>query len=87
LGPGREELVVCDYFRMEKLTPEKSLLLRGGAPYYMLLICLKGSGQIAGQDFTAGMSWLVPAFSNEFTISGDGSEWLLSYTDVVPVNL
>lgn len=80
LGPGREELVVCDYFRIEKLTMQEPLTLRGGAPYYMLLLCLKGSGQIAGENYKAGTCFLVPAFSDAFKMSGEGSEWILSYT-------
>lgn len=87
LAPGREELVVCDYFRIEKLSITDSLALRGGAPYYMLLMCLKGSGQIAGQNYKAGTCFLVPAFSDAFKISGEGAEWILSYTAGVHAEL
>jgi mannose-6-phosphate isomerase len=80
LGPGREELVVCDYFRIEKLTVAESMRIAGDAPYYMLLTCVKGSGQIAGENFNAGTAWLVPAVSDQFYINGEGSEWILSYT-------
>jgi mannose-6-phosphate isomerase len=86
LGPGREELVVCDYFRIEKLTICESIAIGGGAPSYMLLTCLKGSGQIAGENFSAGTTWLVPAFADKFSISSKSSEWILSYTADVPAS-
>jgi mannose-6-phosphate isomerase class I len=84
LGPGRDELVVCDYFRIEKVTVEDSIAIGSGAPYYMLLMCLKGSGRIAGEDFNAGTAWLVPALGDDFKISGKDSEWILSYTAAAP---
>ncbi len=87
LGAGREELVVCDYFRIEKLTITESLFIRGGAPYYLLLTCIKGNGQIAGENYNAGTSWLVPARSDHFEISGKDSEWILSYTAAVHADL
>jgi mannose-6-phosphate isomerase len=80
LGPGREEIVVCDYFRIEKLTLAEPFSIRGGAPYYLLLTCIRGNGQIAGEDYQAGTSWLVPAYANNFSINGKGSEWILAYT-------
>jgi mannose-6-phosphate isomerase len=80
LGPGREELVVCQYFRIEKLTIAETFAVGGGAPYYMLLTCIKGNGQIAGENFNAGTSFLVPALADAFTIAGKDSEWILSYT-------
>jgi len=80
LGPGREELVVCDYFRIERLKVAESIRFTGGAPYYLLLTCVKGSGQIAGEAFAAGQSWLVPAQSEGFSLRGVESEWILTYT-------
>jgi mannose-6-phosphate isomerase len=85
LAPGREELVVCNYFRIERLKVEGSMHFAAGAPYYMLLTCIGGSGQIAGDGFRAGMTWLVPAHAEEFTLTG-GSEWILSYTSPAPAN-
>ena len=87
LSQRREELVVCEYFRIEKLTVSASMTFPGAAPYYMLLTCIKGTGQIAGENFKAGTSWLVPAFSNPFNIDGPGSEWILSYTAAAPASL
>ena len=87
LAPGREEIVVCDYFRIEKLTLAERFSIRGGSPYYMLLTCLKGSGQIAGENYHAGTSWLVPALAEPFQIDGNGSEWILSYTSARPAAL
>ena len=87
LATGREEIVACDYFRIEKLAVTESFSFEGGAPYYMLLTCLKGSGQIAGTNFNAGTSWLVPASSEQFKIVGIGSEWILAYTAALPAIL
>jgi len=84
LGPGREELVVCDYFRIEKLTIAEQITMGAGAPYYMLLTCLKGSGQIASENYKPGTAWLVPALADSFQISGKGSEFILSYTAALP---
>jgi mannose-6-phosphate isomerase class I len=81
LGPGRTELVACDYFRIEKLRVAEAMRIGSGAPYYMLLTCLHGNGEIAGQKFNAGTSWLVPALAEPFEIRGKGSEWILCYTD------
>ena len=50
----------------------------------MVLTCLKGSGQIAGQDFSAGTGWLIPALAEPFEIRGEDSEWILCYTDAEP---
>ena len=87
LGQGREELIACDYFRIEKLATERAFTFRGSAPYYMLLTCLKGSGQIAGENYNAGTSWLIPASAESFRIEGQDSEWILSYTSAVHADL
>jgi len=87
LGAGREELVACDYFRIEKLAIAGSYAFRGGAPYYMLLTCLKGSGAIAGENYDAGTSWLIPASADQFSVEGEDSEWILSYTSAVHADL
>ncbi len=83
LAPGREELVVSDYFRIERLQVPESIRFGAGAPYYMLLTCLGGAGQIAGDEFSAGQTWLIPAHAEEFSLSG-GAEWILCYTARVP---
>jgi mannose-6-phosphate isomerase len=80
---GREELVVCDYFRIERLRVPQAAHFSGGAPYYMLLTCLSGRGKIGGEDFTAGQTWLIPALAEDCSVEGPGSEWILSYTAAV----
>jgi len=84
LAPGREELVVSDYFRIERLKFTGKVQFGAGAPYYMLLTCLSGKGQIAGDEFAAGETWLIPAHAKEFSLSGTATEWILSYTAKVP---
>jgi len=83
LDKGREELVVCDYFRIERLNISEVARFDEGTAYYKLLTCLRGSGTIAGEAFTAGSTWLIPAHAEEFTLEGAGSEWILSYTAAV----
>lgn len=75
----RDALADCDYFRIERLRPIGDIQVDGGLPYYLLLICLKGSGEIAGQRTAAGEGWLIPAGADAFRIGGVGSEWLLTY--------
>jgi mannose-6-phosphate isomerase len=80
IDQGREELLACDYFRMERLRIEDSRAMAGRLPYYLLLICLKGTGMIAGQAFSPGKAWMVPAGAEGFAIDGKGSEWMVAYS-------
>lgn len=76
----REHLVDCPYFRIERMAVPNSLRFTGENPYYMVLICVKGSGEIAGKPFEAGQVWMVPANSAGFTLEGENTEWLMTYT-------
>jgi mannose-6-phosphate isomerase len=82
----RDELTACSYFRIERLRP-KSTLNIGRVTHYMLLICLKGTGIIAGEPFAAGQCWMVPAHAVPFVVDGPDSEWILTYTADEPVSL
>jgi mannose-6-phosphate isomerase len=84
LAPGREELAVSDYFRIERLRFSGKIQFGAGAPYYMLLTCLKGNGQIGMDEFTAGETWLIPAQAEAFSLAGESAEWILSYTAAAP---
>ncbi len=75
----RDRLVDCEYFRMERLRPAGAIQVDGGLPYYLLLICVKGLGEIAGQPTAAGEAWLVPAGADPFRVDGVGTEWILTY--------
>jgi mannose-6-phosphate isomerase len=79
LAPWRDELLQCDYFRLERLRPKKSMVIAGGLPYYLLLICVKGSGTIGGQTFGTGQAWMVPARNSDLPVEGPGAEWILAY--------
>ena len=66
---GREQsLVRCPYFATE------SVWVCGETPYagfpdrFHLLIVVEGSGHLAGQPFSRGEVWLVPAGTPEFPI-------------------
>jgi len=83
LAAGRQELLVCDYFRIEKLNLVSALRI-SGAPHYQLLICLKGSGTLNGEPCQAGEAFLVPANAQESVMEAPGSEWILTYTASEP---
>ncbi len=85
LSEGRNELIACEYFRIEHLRPHRGLRIAAGTPYYLLLICLKGSGVLAGQPFAAGQCWLVPAGHAELLVEGPGSEWIITYKAALPL--
>lgn len=79
LGDGRDQLVECPYFRIEQLRPKQAMRIPGGLPYYLLLMCVRGSGRIAGQQFVPGQACIVPAHSRDVQIEGTASEWILTY--------
>jgi len=68
LADWRDELVASEYFRIERLHPKGAFRIRGGLPYYLLLICLRGQ------------VWLIPAHASEVAMDGLGAEWILTYT-------
>ena len=85
LSEGRDHLLSCDYFQIERLTPQSRIKVDGNQPFYSLLICTKGSGTIDGNSFAAGHSWFVPAGNDPFEVDGSGSEWILTYTAKEPI--
>jgi mannose-6-phosphate isomerase len=85
MADGRDNLLSCHYFHIERLRPKARIEIGGSQPYYSLLICTKGKGTIDGDPFTAGRSWFVPAGSDAFEIDSASSEWILTYTAQEPV--
>jgi mannose-6-phosphate isomerase len=85
ISEGRDSLLSCDYFHIERLRPENRIEVGADQPFYSLLICTKGNGSIDGDPFAAGRSWFVPAGNHAFTIDGAGSEWILTYTAKEPM--
>lgn len=71
LSQGREELVACEYFRIERLRPRSGVKI-AASPYYLILI--GASGEV----------WFIPA-GNEFT--AHGSDWILTYKSEMPAQL
>lgn len=80
LTPWRDELLACEYFRIERLRPAGPIQVPACLPYYQVLICVKGTGSIGGRAAVAGEAWLVPAQADGFTLDGADSEWILTYT-------
>ena len=80
LAGGRDELLVSHYFRIERVRSKRRIHIHARLPYYVLLICLKGSGLIAGQAYAPGQCWIIPAQNEETTVEGPGSEWIVTYT-------
>lgn len=85
LAAGRDQLLANEYFRMERLRPTRVLQIPGDLAYYLLLICVKGSGEIAGEAFQMGEAWMIPARSTAIAIEGNGAEWILTYTASEPI--
>lgn len=78
LAPGREELLDCEYFRIERLRPNGEMQL-GSAPYYRVLICLTGEGKLNDQECKAGDAFLLPTDTAASGLSGAKSEWILTF--------
>ncbi|MBV9302623.1 MAG: class I mannose-6-phosphate isomerase [Acidobacteriaceae bacterium] len=85
LSYWREELVACSYFRLERLVPKRVIQIDGSLPYYSLLLCVKGSGRVAQEEFTEGQAWLIPAGGASYRFEGTGSEWILAYKSDQPM--
>ena len=79
ISDWREELLVSNFFRIERMTPKRAVRIHGGLPHFLLLICIKGAGRIAQHDFSAGEAWLVPAQGDACTLEGADSEWIVTY--------
>jgi mannose-6-phosphate isomerase len=86
LADWRDQLAACRYFRIERLRPRGVMTMGSGLPHYLLLVCTKGSGTIAGDTYAAGQAWMVPAHSAEFAVTGAGSEWILTYAASEPLD-
>jgi mannose-6-phosphate isomerase len=73
LSDGREELVVSDYFRIERLKPPHAVIIQPQSPYYLILISMRGE------------AWFIPANNEQFTVDGD--EWILTYQSETPAQV
>jgi mannose-6-phosphate isomerase len=80
LGEGREVLVQCGHFTLERWSGVRRLQFTGPAPHYHLVIATSGTGALAGQPLRAGEVFLVPAACDGFEIVGDGMEILIGYS-------
>ncbi len=76
----RDQLLECAYFRIERMRVPERLRFAGQNPYYVLLICIEGGGQIDGRPFAPGQVWMVPANAAGFTLEGTNSRWIVTYT-------
>ncbi len=86
LSSWRRELATSPYFRIEHLRPVESMQIRGGLPYYLLLVCLGGSGMIGSHAFQRGECWMIPADSRPVDVQSTNAEWLLTYTADKPTS-
>jgi mannose-6-phosphate isomerase len=84
LASGRDELVACEYFRLERLRPSPQFKFAADSPYYLILICTEGSGDIGGNAFSAGQCWMIPAGNEEVELTGQGTEWIMTYKSETP---
>lgn len=85
LAEGRLVLAECEYFRIEHLNQSgRRLRLDADLSHYCLLISVRGEGSIAGQPFSAGQVWMIPARSAAIEIDSGSAEWLLTYLGTQP---
>jgi mannose-6-phosphate isomerase len=84
LSPGRDELAACDYFRIERLQVDRRLQVSPNSPYYLLAICVRGSGTLLGRPVSAGQAWFLPAHADETVFETTGSEWIITYSSEQP---
>ncbi len=85
IASWRDQLAESIYFRIERLRPINSITIERGLPFYLLLICLRGSGSIAGARFEPGHAWMIPAGNGPVELDAPGSEWILTYTAAAPL--
>jgi mannose-6-phosphate isomerase len=82
IGPGRERLVSCDKFVLDRLTPDSSPLSPEGPSGFRLLTVLAGEATVSGSEFDErlklGDTLLIPAAAAEgLAIAGQGGATLL----------
>jgi mannose-6-phosphate isomerase len=79
VAPGRDVLTRCRYFTMERWRVGRPLSFRPSAFPFHVVVVLDGSGYLAGQAFTAGEVWFVPARADAFTVEGRDATLLVTY--------
>lgn len=72
LGPRRQLLVECPYFRTESITVTGDSAFAGG-PKPLLVIGVEGDGQVDEDTFAPGQVWVVPPRADMFSISPHNS--------------
>ena len=73
LSEGREELVVSEYFRIERLKPPSAVTIQPRSPYYLILMGMRGE------------AWFIPANNEHFTV--EGADWILTYRSETPARV
>ncbi len=68
MGGGDQRLVACDYFVTDLLNISAARQYKPVSRRYDLLIVVEGGGRLAGERFTAGQLWRVPAETEPFPI-------------------
>lgn len=72
LPNGGQRLVSCEHFITEVFTCTKPKNFSSFPDRYQLLVIEEGQGSLAGEPFSSGQLWRVPASSEPFTIEPDG---------------
>ncbi len=81
---GRHILTRCRYFTMERREVDGHLSFAPLAPHFHVLVVLEGKGRIAGQPFSRGQTWFVPAQAEACAIESTDAAFLLTYPSVAP---
>jgi mannose-6-phosphate isomerase len=84
LANGRDQLLSCEYFRIERLKPNPAMSFEGSLPYYLVLVCTRGSGLLDGKPCRAGQAWFIPANSSALLVDAKDSEWIIAYKAAEP---
>jgi mannose-6-phosphate isomerase len=76
---GRTILTRCRYFTMERRAVNGQLSFAPLAPYFHIIVAVEGDGRIAGEPFTQGQVFFVPAKADAFAIETTGASLLIAY--------
>lgn len=66
---GREELISCKYYTVEKINVDKVLTIGENAPF-RLVSCVEGFGEVNGQKIKKGDHFIVPSDYGELSFDG-----------------
>ncbi|MBV9267995.1 MAG: class I mannose-6-phosphate isomerase [Acidobacteriaceae bacterium] len=85
LAAGRDELVACEYFRIERIRPAERFKIPGNMLSYAIVICVDGGGTLCDTKACQGQAWFIPAGAEAVPVDAPGSEWIVTYLAEEPM--